>query len=77
MYKSLNGLDALILSRLVGGLPISEDPYRDIGRSFGLSAAEVLAVVRRLVEKGVVTRVGPFFNSFKMGHVSTLRSTRG
>lgn len=72
MYKSLGGLDALVLSRLVEGLPVSEDPYGDIGRPLGLSAAEVLAVVRRLVEKGVVTRVGPFFNSFKMGHVSTL-----
>lgn len=72
MYNSLNGLEALVLSRLVGGIPVSEDPYGAIGRSLGLSAGEVLAVVRRLVEKGVVARVGPFFNSFKMGHVSTL-----
>lgn len=72
MYKSLDGLDALVLSRLAGSIPVSEDPYGDIGRSLGLSAGEVLAVVRRLVELGVVTKVGPFFNSFRMGHVSTL-----
>lgn len=72
MYEALDGLDALILSRIVAGLPVSEDPYGEIGRPLGLSAGDVLMVVRRLVEKGVVTKVGPFFNSFKMGHVSTL-----
>ena len=72
MYGSIDGLDALVLSRILGEFPISEDPYADIGRSIGISAAEVLSTVRSLVERGVVRKVGPFFNPWKMGHISTL-----
>lgn len=72
MYGSIGGLDALVLSRILGDFPITEDPYADIGRSIGISASEVLSIVRGLVESGVVRKVGPFFNPWKMGHISTL-----
>jgi len=72
MYGSIDGLEALVLSRILGDFPISEEPYADIGRSIGISAAEVLSIVRCLVERGVVRKVGPLFNPWKMGHISTL-----
>jgi DNA-binding Lrp family transcriptional regulator len=72
MYISIDGLDSLVLSRIQGDFPISEDPYGDIGLALGVSAQEVLFRVRRLVENGVVRKVGPFFNPMKMGHFSTL-----
>ena len=72
MHGSIGGLDALVLSRILGDFPISEDPYADIGRPLGISAEEVLSIVRGLVERGVVRKIGPFFNPWKMGHISTL-----
>ncbi|MCC6502032.1 MAG: Lrp/AsnC family transcriptional regulator [Deltaproteobacteria bacterium] len=72
MCGAIGGLEALVLSRILGDFPIAEDPYSEIGRPLGISAAEVLSIVRGLVERGVVRKVGPFFNPWKMGHVSTL-----
>lgn len=72
MHASIDGLDALILNRMQGDFPISEDPYADIGLALGVSGQEVLQRVRGLVERGVVRKVGPFFDARKMSYVSTL-----
>lgn len=72
MHASIDGLDALILNRIQGDFPVSEDPYADIGLALGVSGQEVLLRVRGLVERGVVRKVGPFFDARKMSYVSTL-----
>lgn len=72
MHATIDGLDALILNRMQGDFPVSEDPYEDIGRALGVSGEEVLQRVRALVAKGVVRKVGPFFDARKMQYVSTL-----
>lgn len=72
MHTSIDGLDALILNRMQGDFPISEDPYADIGAALGVSGQEVLLRVRGLVARGVVRKVGPFFDARKMSYVSTL-----
>ncbi|MDP2689669.1 MAG: Lrp/AsnC family transcriptional regulator [Deltaproteobacteria bacterium] len=68
----LDRLDREILNRIQGDFPVSTDPYGDIGRPLGLSGAEALACVRSLVERGVVRKVGPFFDAKRMGYRSTL-----
>lgn len=72
MHTSIDGLDALILNRMQGDFPVSEDPYAEIGLALGVSGQEVLQRVRGLVERGVVRKVGPFFDAKKMQYVSTL-----
>lgn len=72
MHTSIDGLDALILNRIQGDFPVSEEPYADIGAALGVSGQEVLRRVRSLVERGVVRKVGPFFDARKMKYVSTL-----
>lgn len=72
MHTSIDGLDALILNRMQGDFPVSEDPYAEIGLAIGVSGEEVLLRVRGLVERGVVRKVGPFFDARKMSYVSTL-----
>lgn len=68
----LDDLDRRILNRIQGDFPISADPYGEIGESAGCSGAEALARVTSLVQKGVIRKVGPFFDAKKMGYGSTL-----
>lgn len=68
----MDSLDERILNMLQGSFPVSEEPYSEIGRELGIPAAEALRRVRRLVEEGVIRKVGPFFDAKKMGHASTL-----
>jgi len=72
MHAAIDGLDALILNRIQGDFPVSLDPYGEIGSDLGVSGQEVLGRVRSLVERGVVRKVGPFFDARKMKYVSTL-----
>lgn len=72
MHTTIDGLDALILNQMQGDFPVSENPYADIGAALGVSGQEVLQRVRGLVERGVVRKVGPFFDARKMQYTSTL-----
>ena len=68
----LDSIDKDLLNRIQGDFPISVDHYGDIGRSLGISGEEALGRVRRLIETGVLRKVGPFFDARKMGYTSTL-----
>ena len=64
--------DKQILNIIQGKLPVSADPYGDIGRKVGLDGDEVLARLKRLKEEKVIRKIGPFFDARKLGHRSTL-----
>lgn len=68
----LDRTDKDILNRIQGEFPISSDPYGEIGAAIGISGPEVLERVKRLLENGVIRKVGPFFDAKKMGYRSTL-----
>lgn len=68
----LDSIDKEILNRIQGEFPISTDPYGDIGREVGLSGEEAQKRVVSLIDRGVVRKVGPFFDAKKMGYKSTL-----
>lgn len=69
-------IDTALLNRIQGDFPVSAEPYVDIGRELGISAEEALSRVRKLVEAGVIRKVGPFFDAKKMGYASTLCSVQ-
>lgn len=68
----MDDIDREILNRIQGEFPVCEDPYGEIGRASGVSREEALSRVRGLVGRGVIRKVGPFFDSKKMDHASTL-----
>lgn len=68
----LDGVDKEILNIIQGGFPLKAEPYDELGGRVGVSGDEALSRVRRLVEAGVVRKVGPFFDARKMGSSSTL-----
>lgn len=72
MEKKIDKTDKDILNRIQGEFPISADPYGEIGREAGISGAEALTRVKRMIEAGVIRKVGPFFDARKMGYGSTL-----
>ncbi len=65
-----------ILNEIQSDFPISERPYRDLGKRLQMTEEEVLEAVRRLKEKGVIRRIGGNFHSSKLDFVSTLCAAR-
>jgi len=65
-------LDEKILKRVEGKFPISSYPYQDLARELGLTEDEVISRISQLKEKGIILRIGAFFDSEKLGLKSTL-----
>lgn len=68
----LTAEDIKLLNRLQEGFPVAESPYALIGAELGMNEAEVINRVGQLKQAGYIRRIGPSFNSAKLGYASTL-----
>lgn len=59
--------DIRLITRLHGGLPLSERPFADVGAELGLGEDVVIARLRELLAQGVLTRFGPLFQIERAG----------
>ncbi len=59
--------DRKILQLLQDDFPIVCEPWLEISKRLNLNEAEVINRLKRLIEEGVVLRVGPIFDSSKIG----------
>lgn len=63
----LDKVDAQLIDRLHGGLPLTEHPYAEVATDLGLSETEVLQRLQRLLDTGLLTRFGPLFQIERAG----------
>lgn len=68
----LTAFDKALLNILQTGLPITPQPYQAIAGQLGCDEETVIEALRRLKTQGYIRRMGAFFDSAKLGFVSTL-----
>lgn len=61
-----------ILSALQRGLPLTPAPFEQLAQDCGCSEAEVLILLRKHHESGLIRRFGAIFDSTSLGYRSTL-----
>lgn len=61
-----------MLNTIQSDFPICSRPFGALGERLGTTESEALDRVRRLVESGIIRKLGPTFDTRKLGHVSTL-----
>lgn len=59
--------DARLIDRLQRSLPLTENPFADIGAELDLSEKQVLDRLQRLLGHGVLSRFGPLFHIERAG----------
>jgi DNA-binding Lrp family transcriptional regulator len=67
---AVRGPDAVerrLVDYLHGGFPLSDEPYAEVGRALGLSEDAVLALLRRMLAQGLLTRFGPLYQIERAG----------
>lgn len=64
--------DKQLLNILQTGLPISKRPFADLAKLMDAEEAFVIDRLRQLKEDGYLRRIGPFFDSEKLGYRGTL-----
>lgn len=70
--ESLTALDKSILNMLQTGLPLTRRPFGEIARRLAVEEQVVLDRLRHLKERGLIRRIGAFFDAGALGYVSTL-----
>lgn len=71
--RVLDDIDRAILMSLQRGIPIVSRPYQVMAEEIGnLTEAEVIARIEALKKDNIIRRMSGFFNSSKLGYVSTL-----
>lgn len=68
----LDSIDKNLLNVLQDELPLVSRPFEELGKGLGISEEDVISRVKRLLEEGVIRRIGPIIDIKKLGGVSTL-----
>ena len=72
----MDEFDSAIVNRLQGGFPLAERPFAVVAAELGLAEEDLIARVRKLLEKGVLTRFGPMYQVERMGGAFSLAAMR-
>jgi siroheme decarboxylase len=68
----LDDLDRKLLNLMQGSFPIAPRPYEHVASLAGVSEAEVMSRVQRLLEKRIIRQVTPIFDTRALGYSSML-----
>ena len=68
--------DRELLNVLQAEFPVVSRPYQSLAERLGTTESDILSRVRRLAESGVIRKIGPMFDTRKLGHSSVLVAMR-
>ncbi len=68
----LTDFDKRLLNRIQTHLPLAARPFAVLAEELGADEATVLERIQALKDGGFIRRIGPFFDSAKMGYAGTL-----
>jgi DNA-binding Lrp family transcriptional regulator len=66
--KSTDAIDRAIIQATQAGLPRVPRPYHAVAEQVGVSAEEVMARMRRMLEAGIIRRIGAVPNHYALGY---------
>lgn len=72
----MDDIDKTIINRLQQGFPICEAPYRRVADQLGITEADLLNRLQRLLADGVLSRFGPMYHAEHMGGALTLAALK-
>jgi DNA-binding Lrp family transcriptional regulator len=64
----LDPVDRQIILATQSGLPLVAQPYHAVARQVGISPEEVMARMRRMLETGMIRRIGAVPNHYALGY---------
>ena len=61
-------VDRRIIVATQGGLPLVPEPYQAVAEELGLEADEVMARMQRMLDSGLIRRIGAVPNHYALGY---------
>ena len=72
----MDQMDCRILEAVQNDFPLCENPYRFIADKLQISRDQLWDRISRLIDKGLIRRIGCSFDSRKLGFCSTLAAVK-
>ncbi len=72
----MDDLDKRLLTAIQSDVPADERPFDVLATRLGVGLDEVLARIGHMQAEGLIRRIGPIFDSRRLGYVSTLVAAR-
>jgi DNA-binding Lrp family transcriptional regulator len=69
-------VDIKLLEQLQVAIPITERPFRQLGRQVGAAEEQVLERIRRLKAENIIRQIGAIFDTRSLGYESSLVAAR-
>ena len=74
--KNYDDIDARLINQLQAGFPVCDSPYLQVANELGLTEADVLARLKKLLDNGTLTRFGALYNAERIGGALTLAAMK-
>lgn len=72
----LDETDRVIINGLQGGFPLSAEPFAEAAERLGITEDDLIARIKSLLDRGVLSRFGPMYNADKLGGALTLAALK-
>jgi siroheme synthase-like protein len=72
----MDATDRRLLDAVQAGVPLAARPFAALGRTLGLTGAEVVDRLAALAAGGVLRQIGPIFDTARLGYRSSLVAAR-
>jgi siroheme decarboxylase len=66
--KPIDDIDRALIRATQAGLPFDSQPYARVGEAVGLNETQVIERFSRMIDKGIVRRIGVVPNHFRLGY---------
>jgi DNA-binding Lrp family transcriptional regulator len=74
MTDGVDATDRRVIVATQAGLPLTARPYHTVAEALGLTADEVMARMARMVEDGIIRRIGAVPNHYALGYTANAMS---
>ncbi len=64
----IDELDRALIQATQSGLPLTPHPYRSLATTLGIDADEVMRRMQRMLENGIIRRIGAVPNHYALGY---------
>jgi len=68
--SAIDALDRRLIVATQAGLPLVARPYHALGEQLGVPAEEVMLRLRRMLETGIIRRIGAVPNHYALGYAA-------
>ncbi|EXI70496.1 MAG TPA: AsnC family transcriptional regulator [Candidatus Accumulibacter phosphatis] len=70
MSQPLDDIDRRLVLATQGGLPLVARPYHQLAEQLGVSPAELMARLQRMLGNGIIRRIGAVPNHYAIGYTA-------